>query len=214
MATKEKANYRLQDLSVVARPIPKSESSSKHKYNTHAERIYSFAAMEEEISHFRSSDIKITTSSKSTLLEQTILEKDEKLLNLNWEQNFQSEQSELVLAARLLSQNKVLSNERWDGPANILFSRIIKFNKENVWCECILDKEESITQIRKFNSSLFSHIQKKASNLFHYPIVIKINQKAGSIRIDIVDGSNMGIEKEFDSFVDWSELSNFKSTPL
>lgn len=97
-------------------------------------------------------------------------------------------------------------NEKWEN-SYLLSGRISAVTKDFIECETIVDKNAKKTQLRKYPINLFMHLplQKVGST-----VRIKINEKKGSFKIDVIDGSNMGIEKEFEDISIWNELEGFE----
>lgn len=97
-------------------------------------------------------------------------------------------------------------NEKWEN-CYLLSGRISAITNDFVECETIIDKNSKKTQLRKYPINLFMHlpVQKVGST-----VRIKINEKKGSFKIAIIDGSNMGIEKEFEEISMWDELNDFE----
>lgn len=115
-----------------------------------------------------------------------------------------------ILSERIAKQKEFLTNERW---TNSIFisARIIKIDKENVDCECLISKSESILEIRKFPRILFEHLNIDRE---YYPVKIKLSFKKGSIRTDIIDGRNLNIEDEFETIVMWDKLIDFPNDEI
>ena len=102
--------------------------------------------------------------------------------------------------------NGWIINEKWEN-SYLLSGRISAITQDFVECETIIDKHAKKTQLRKYPINLFIHlpVQKIGST-----VRIKINEKRGSFKIDVIDGSNMGIEKEFEEIANWDELNDFE----
>ena len=80
-----------------------------------------------------------------------------------------------------------IPNENWS-KVQLISGRVVKVTKNDVSCECIFyvdDHKEY--QIRNFSKTLFEHIEPLKEGKL---IKIKISQKAGSFRIDIIDGKD------------------------
>lgn len=100
----------------------------------------------------------------------------------------------------------VILNEKWDS-SYLLSGRINAISEDFVECESIIDKTNKVTQIRLYPKILFSNLPVLQIGK---TVKIKINEKKGSFRIDIIDGSNTGIEQEFESMSIWDSLDNFE----
>lgn len=125
---------------------------------------------------------------------------------INHKEQLEKELYERSLFERIINQKEFIKNEKWLPPEDIN-SRIIKEGDNSIFCECILDRENKIFEIREFNKLLFQHIK---NIKFGKPIKIRYLEKAGSARIDIIDGDGFGIEKEFEDLQDsWDDLKEF-----
>lgn len=116
------------------------------------------------------------------------------------------DQSKIIVDRIFSQRGGLIINEKWEN-SYTLSGRIISTNEQFVICETILDNETKKTQVRTYPFKLFEHlpiIEKGRT------VKIKINEKAGSFRYDIIDGSNMGIEKEFDEIDVWSQLEGYE----
>jgi hypothetical protein len=110
------------------------------------------------------------------------------------------------LTERLVRQRGgAIINENWS-KSQLLSARILKVTKDFISCECLISKSQKITQLREFPALLFSHITPLEENTF---VKIKISQKPGSFRTDIIDGRNLGIEKDFEMIDLWKDLEDF-----
>lgn len=117
------------------------------------------------------------------------------------------ESKESVILEEIFSlRNGIILNEKWDN-SYLLSARINSVSETFVCCEVIINRKDNDTQIRKYPIKQFNHL---SSLKLGKTIKIKINEKPGSFRVDILDGANTGIEKEFESMVSWDKLSNFK----
>lgn len=103
-------------------------------------------------------------------------------------------------------RNGIILNEKWDN-SYLLSARISSISESFVCCEVIINRKDNVTQIRKYPIIQFNHL---SSLRVGKTIKIKINEKPGSFRVDILDGANTGIEKEFESMISRDKLSNFK----
>lgn len=113
--------------------------------------------------------------------------------------NLQSEEFSISLSE--LQQRGFVTNESWESIEQIQ-AKIIQSNKEIVHCECLLDKETLFFQVRKFPISLFSHLELYNGK----PIIIKIRNKAGASRMDILEGKGIVNTDLFDLNDSWEEL--------
>lgn len=99
-----------------------------------------------------------------------------------------------------------IRNERW--VKSFLLSGIVRaISDEFVACEIISDDVNKKTVIRNYPRLQFSHLPALKIGT---TVKIKINEKPGSFRTDIIDGSNMGIEREFGNLLSWNNLSDFE----
>jgi hypothetical protein len=96
------------------------------------------------------------------------------------------------------------SSEVWTKTFN-LHARISKVAKTKVTCECVVDRENKLFEIRTFPNLLFDHLQNKEIN---HPVIVSIKTKPGSTRIDIRDGKNIVDLSIFDLNDGWKELYN------
>lgn len=114
---------------------------------------------------------------------------------------------DLQLIERLISQrNAPMLNEGW-AKTIFLSAKILKITNSFVVSECIISKENNYTQIREFPKLLFNHIEPISVGQF---VKIKISQKPGSTRTDIIDGKGLGIDKDFEMLDAWKDLENFE----
>lgn len=113
---------------------------------------------------------------------------------------------EEIITKELFFQQNFIRNENWS-KTYLLSCQILKINADFIHCECIIDNDNKITQIREFPSLLFQHIKPLQEGEF---IKIKISQKPGTVRTDIIDGKGLGIKEEFEIINSWDELEDFK----
>ncbi len=112
-----------------------------------------------------------------------------------------------TITNRIFRQRGFIAFENWTGSFYIS-SKVINVQKEFVQCECIISKESKILQVREFPILLFNHIFPLQSGTL---VKIKISQKPGSTRTDIIDGKGLGIEKDFEIFNIWDQLKDFEN---
>lgn len=91
----------------------------------------------------------------------------------------------------------------------LISGKIVDIIDKKVFCECMLSRDNSEFQLRKFDISLFEHLGDFGINSY---VKIKISQKPGSQRIDIIDGKGLGIENEF--FIDEDSWNIFDEIDL
>lgn len=115
-----------------------------------------------------------------------------------------------VITKQLFRQKGFISYESWTG-SFFISSKVIKVNKDYIQCECIISKESKIIQVRQFPSLLFTHISPLHEGTF---VKIKISEKPGSTRTDIIDGKGLGIEKDFEIISFWDDLKDFDNKPF
>ncbi len=111
-----------------------------------------------------------------------------------------------ILEGLYLLRSGFILNEKWEN-SYLLSGRINSISEDFVSCEIIIDKDNKETQIRKYPIKQLQHLP---SISIGKTIKIKINEKPGSFRLDIIDGTNTGIEKEFENMSNWDELENFE----
>ena len=95
-----------------------------------------------------------------------------------------------------------IANEHWEKTLNIS-SRIASFNNDYVLCECLIDKENKIFEQRSFPRYLFNHIENIKSNPY---VLLSIQSKTGSTRIDVIKGNNLVDKKAFELKDEWENL--------
>lgn len=151
--------------------------------------------------HFSDSEFKI--DSELNIIDPLSTYEDPRVVS----KNFLTESAELNIIDRIFSlKDRVILNEKWDN-SYLLSGRINALSENFVSCETIIDKVHKETQIRNYPIKQFAHLPfLKVGKT----VKIKINEKPGSFRIDIIDGSNTGIEKEFESMQNWDQLNDFK----
>lgn len=124
-----------------------------------------------------------------------------------FENTSSSESADINILEGIFSlRDGVILNERWDN-SYLLSGRINAISENFVSCELIIDKANKETKIRNYPIKQLDHLP---SLNIGKTIKVKINEKPGSFRVDIIDGSNTGIEKEFESMSIWEELNDFE----
>ena len=105
---------------------------------------------------------------------------------------------------QLIKARGFFVREPWDMELNIQ-SRVIQYSNTFVSCECLIDKENKVFEVRNFPRHLFDHI----SGLEQKPyVLVAIKSKVGSIRIDIADGSKLVDKKFFELNDEWDNLDD------
>lgn len=84
----------------------------------------------------------------------------------------------------LVEEVHLAVKESW-GSTKFLPGKVARITEKRIYCECILDKEKGAIETRSFPKHLFSHIEHITID---YPILLVIQTKPGSYRIDILDG--------------------------
>jgi hypothetical protein len=87
-----------------------------------------------------------------------------------------------------------LLNENWTD-RNFLYVRIYHIDKNNVFCDCLLDKENKIFEKRQFSKILFENLNELKEGIY---AVVNIYKKAGAMRIDVKDGRDIVNPQDFD----------------
>lgn len=97
-----------------------------------------------------------------------------------------------------------VSGENWNKVIN-LHSKVAQITKDIVSCECLIDKENQIFEVRNFTKEMFSHLD----NLFEGKLIlVSIKTKPGSSRIDIHNGDGLVDENLFNLEDEWKDLEN------
>jgi len=109
------------------------------------------------------------------------------------------------ISKKLIGLNEVLLNENWGFP-KLISGRVLKITKDAVSCECLINKEKQLTQLMSFPRILFDNILELRENSY---VKVKISQKPGSIKTEIIDGKGLGIESDFYSNDIWDALEDF-----
>lgn len=131
---------------------------------------------------------------------------DKQILQIDLDRN-------VTMINRFETQVGISNIENWSFQ-EYLSGRIINVNDKFIECECLISRDNSIFQIRSFEKSLFDNLKNAVQNSF---VKIKLSQKPGSQRIDVIDGSGLGIEKDFEVKDDiWSGIKELEitDTPL
>jgi len=106
------------------------------------------------------------------------------------------------IIVELIKMKGFIGNEHWEKTLNIS-SRIANFNNDYVVCECLIDKEKKIFEQRSFPRYLFNHIENIKSNPY---VLLSIQSKTGSTRIDVIKGNNLVDKKAFELKDEWDNL--------
>lgn len=108
-------------------------------------------------------------------------------------------------------KSKFKLNEQWDSIIT-LNAKIIDYNDDIVTCDCLIDRDLIILETRDFPINIFSHLNLDVNKF----IKIKIKEKGGSIRFDILSGeksidkTKFNVEEDIRSLDSFQGNSNFK----
>src|ERR1035437_5215664 len=94
----------------------------------------------------------------------------------------------------LFKMKGFIGNEHWEKTLNIS-SRIASFNNDYGICACLIDNEKKIFRQRSFPRYLFNHIENIKSKPY---VLLSIQSKTGSTRIDVIKGNNLVNKKAFE----------------
>jgi hypothetical protein len=97
------------------------------------------------------------------------------------------------------------NTENWTKHIN-LHAKVYKVTKTEVYCDCIIDRENQIFEKRIFPLFLFEGIENVRENTLVY---LKIRQKQGAMRIDVIDGRGIVSPSEFSLEDKWNSLKGF-----
>jgi len=136
----------------------------------------------------------------SSELNSDVSAKKEKQEDLKRTTDFSAEENNYI--AELFKMKGFIGNEHWERTININ-SRITRFNNDYVLCECLIDKEKKIFEQRSFPRYLFNHIENIKSNPY---VLLSIQSKTGSTRIDVIKGANLVDKKAFELKDEWDKL--------
>jgi hypothetical protein len=75
----------------------------------------------------------------------------------------------------------------WQKEINIS-GKVVEIKEDAVLCDCLLDPEAGIFEIRNFPRMLFNHLHSLASQPYVY---ITIRTRPGTTRIDVLDGARL-----------------------
>ena len=115
------------------------------------------------------------------------------------------------LPENILTKRLVVIKENWENVFNIP-SRVASITKENIQCECLVDKESQVFETRSFPRVIFDDLIELKKNK---TVLISIKSKKGSIRIDIIDGKGLVDESLFEIQDQWKRVKEqFKSQPF
>ena len=111
----------------------------------------------------------------------------------------------LLLLFRIIEKqnNSFISGETWENTIS-LQARVLNSNSLFVTCECLVDKENEILELRDFPRILFALLD---LNSVEY-VIIKLREKPGSSRIDIYEAKNMVDKSAFEIKDMWADLEN------
>jgi len=114
---------------------------------------------------------------------------------------FSLEDSSAFLRNVLRGKETIL-NENWDFNENIQ-GKILSFNENEVYVDCLIDLEKNVIQSRKFPITLFNNLAKIDKNK---PVLIKTRLKPGAIRIDVYSGEGIVNLDVFEINDKWDSL--------
>lgn len=97
-----------------------------------------------------------------------------------------------------------ISAEYWTKSVS-LQAQVLLINKNQITCECLIDKENRKFETRVFSKELFLHLSNLKIKTF---VLITIRTKLGSSRIDVYDGKHMVNEHLFKTQNSWNLLEN------
>ncbi|WP_040254121.1 hypothetical protein [Psychroserpens mesophilus] len=167
----------------------------------HVENLRHFTAYvghtmaQEEIT---SSDNHLKDSAQPTI---TTTDSDDDILPNEIESYSNAEDAGLFLE-NLFKNKETILNENWDSVESIQ-SKVISFNEESVYVDCLLDEELKYFESRVFPRKLFNNVTDLDNDI---PILMKIKTKPGSFRIDIYPGKGLVNLDLFDLKDGWEEL--------
>lgn len=95
-----------------------------------------------------------------------------------------------------------IQNENWD-VNEIIQGKILSFDENEVYVDCLIDFEKNVIQSRKFPISLFNNLSKIDKNK---PVLIKTKLKPGAIRIDVYSGEGIVNLEVFEMNEKWDSL--------
>ena len=84
-----------------------------------------------------------------------------------------------------------------------IMARIVSFNQEQVFVDCVINSESKIIEHRGFPIFLFEHLDEVTEK---QPILIKIKMKSGSSKIEILPGKGIVDETLFEINEKWEQL--------
>lgn len=87
----------------------------------------------------------------------------------------------------VLRGKETVLNENWEVNENIQ-GKILSFDQNEVYVDCLIDLEKSVIQSRRFPINLFKNLSKIDKNK---PVLIKTRLKPGAIRIDVYSGEGI-----------------------
>lgn len=120
-------------------------------------------------------------------------------LNRSYEKSFEDSSSFLNNFFR--GKDPIL-NENWEVNENIQ-GRILSFDENEVYVDCLIDLEKNIIQSRRFPITLFNNLSRISENK---PVLIKTRLKPGAIRIDVYSGEGIVNLEVFEMNNEWDSL--------
>jgi hypothetical protein len=98
----------------------------------------------------------------------------------------------------------IIQAENWTH-SYLINSRLVKINEETVECDCLVDIEKSVIELRSFPKHLIDYFDFKIGD----PILIKVNIKPGSSRIDFIKGAGIVDISKFRTEEKINEMSSW-----
>lgn len=98
----------------------------------------------------------------------------------------------------------VILNENWTQTETIQ-GKVIHFNEQEIFVDCLVDRENKIFQHRIFSKLLFENIVNLSANK---PVIIKTRLKPGAVRVDVYSGDGIVNLELFELNENWDNLKN------
>ena len=137
----------------------------------------------------------------TTILKRDLLINNNRLLNETLTQPKTSPPTHIKSEIEYISkesfkQSGFLLNEHWDNTFYI-HARVIEIYSKEVICECLIDPENNVFENRSFEKLLFGNVDQIGIGTF---VLLTIQTKKGSSRIDIHKGKGIVNEEKFSLF--------------